>query len=186
VGDLAMFEDLAGRLHEAETKTRDAEKVWLKYVERVKNYSNTVIHHSRNNHLPTNTGFLQEKEQASLGDSKKPKSLDVFPLSTKPQLKPETTLEPEVLPKSLRVPLALEDYMATEKLGKEWVVRRHLCARQGKQFYTANTGDMTIHVQRVHQQLLPLISEAKGEETEETEPEENTPRNRSVTHATEE
>ena len=82
-----------------------------------------VVIHPVKYSFQNQTGSIQEKEQANLGDSKKPKSPDVFPLSNKPQLKPEAAFEPDVLPKSLRVPPGLEDYMATEKLGKGEVVR---------------------------------------------------------------
>lgn len=66
---------------------------------------------------------------------------------------PESAIKVEDLPKSLRIPPGLEGYMKTVKEGKEWLVQCQLCAKAGKQFFTANTSDMMLHIQGSHGKL---------------------------------
>jgi hypothetical protein len=83
----------------------------------------------------------------------KPKDIARVASELSAQTSPENTLKSEFLPRSLRVPPGLEEYMETVRLGKEWVVQCQLCKEAGKQFFTANAEDMMLHIQRIHKGL---------------------------------
>lgn len=69
------------------------------------------------------------------------------------QTSSENTLKSEVLPKSLRVPPDVDEYMKSVAFSEEHMIQCLICEKAGKSFYTSNVDDMTLHVQRGHGKL---------------------------------
>jgi len=146
-------------------QTEGLENVKDTYLKRTREYASLLCLKSPEIIVKPETGFSEQKKEAnftdlrnakSLGSVTKPISSEKEPAIEKPvpkaeeRLKPEdATLLPKELPKSLRVPPGLEDFMQPIHESNEWMLQCVKCSGQNKMF-TSTIHDMILHCQTYH------------------------------------